>query len=272
MMNNQTYGMILAECKRRYQALGLKVTGSFYFLGPMGHFSMNNYVLDQNEILCSSGSISNDEGNVLYEISQALEPKRILIIGNAYGFSTILLSLMNPTSKLIAFDKFRQNGIKVTNQLLHNSPQHIAIQGSTPEDIGSIIENYLDGSCDLVLIDAVHTNEMQKAEFEILKSYLSEKSIIVFHDVLSCNLLESWDSISRENNNMKFFLISKSVSGVGLALKGEYSVDLLDYLTFLSPALEETYQLVDFFQKQRFNDGIFSSLESTVTSRPHPQN
>jgi hypothetical protein len=263
---------ILAELHRRYQSANLSITGSFYFLGALEASCLGNYVKNHENILCTSAAISNDDASFMYELTTVLKPKRILVIGNAYGFSTVLLSIMCPSAKLVAFDKFRISGIKLTNSLLDN-PEHIAVKGSTPEDIASIIRSYLGGECDLVLVDAVHTNEVQTSEFEIYSNFLSSTSAVLFHDILTCNLLESFNEISAKGSELDFFLLTKSVSGLGVALKGDYQRDFLDYCKFLSSPLEETFELVDFFHRQRFKSGIYSSIPQTeiLLTPPHPQ-
>jgi len=257
---------------RRYQSANLTIAGSYFFLGALEAATLGNYIKDQENILCTSGAISNDDASFMFELTTVLKPKKILVIGNAYGLSTVLLSIMCPSAKLVAFDKFRISGLQLTNRLLDN-PQHIAVLGSTPEDISQIIHSYLGGECDLVLVDAVHTNEVQTSEFKILRNFLGSTSAVLFHDILTANLMESFNSIQSEETEMNFFLLTKSVSGLGVALRGDYPEDFLDYCKFLSPSLEEAYQLVDFFHRQRYKNGIFESIPQTklLVTPPHPQ-
>ena len=98
---------VLAEVYRRYTSANLTITGSYFFLGALEAACLGNYVKDHGNILCTSGAISNDDACFMYELTTVLKPKRILVIGNAYGFSTVLLSIMCPSAKLVAFDKFR---------------------------------------------------------------------------------------------------------------------------------------------------------------------
>ena len=63
--------------------------------------SLFNYVLKNNKIISTSGSISNDELFVIYNLSKYINPTNIYIIGNSYGISTIFLSLLFPKSNLL---------------------------------------------------------------------------------------------------------------------------------------------------------------------------
>ena len=76
-------------------------------------------------------------------------------------------------------------------EVISNNNNKLVVQGSTPDDIIPLINNHFQNKkLDFVLIDAVHTNDMQTKEFNILKNYLSDDSVVVFHDVMSCNLLD----------------------------------------------------------------------------------
>ena len=111
-----------------------------------------NLISKKNIILSTSGGISNDEAQILYMITQNYNPKNILIIGNSYGFSAVFLSLSLPNAKLVAFDKFRTRGIKVTKNILKNYKNKFIIKASTPEDLKKIALKYFNNSIDFVLI------------------------------------------------------------------------------------------------------------------------
>ena len=231
---------VYSELWKRYKEEGLEVLGGFspYITGissSSGNMSsLGNYVANNNTLLSTSAGISNDEAMFMYGLCEVVSPKKILIIGNSYGFSTLFLALTCPDSVLVAFDKYRTEGIRTTNRLLTGLSNKQVIQASTPDDIPSIIENNLDGEVDFVLIDAVHTNEMQTAEFQILDKYLSSKSIVVFHDVLSCGLLPSFNFLKNEFIEYDFKIINKSSTGIGICIKGEKSEFLDNYISYFS--------------------------------------
>ena len=263
---------VFAELYKRYKDEGLDVYGGFSpfltgFLPRTG-----NYIARCATFLSTSAGISNDEAMLIHGLCEQLVPKRILVIGNSYGFSTLFLALTCPDAKIIAFDKYRTEGINVTNRLLHGLSGKEVVQASTPEDIAILINSKL-GGVDFVLVDAVHTNEMQTAEFEILNEYLSSRSIVVFHDVLSCGLLSSFNHLKAKYSEHVFRLISKSSTGIGICIKGEQDERLRNFLDYFSPDEEKIFNFNCLMLQHGNNSAaeLFSKSDLKYKFMPHPQ-
>jgi len=263
---------VFSELNRRYKNEGLEILGGFCPFLTGAVLPMGTYIARNKTFLSTSGGISDDEATIMHSLCEQIKPKNILIIGNSYGFSTVFLALANPDAKLVAFDKFRTEGIKVTNKLLSGLNGKDVIQGSTPDDIPSIIEAKLDGTVDLVLIDAVHTNDIQTEEFEVLNSYLSEKAIVIFHDVISCDLLDSFEFLKKKYNSYEFRLITKSTSGIGVCIKGDIDAELNNYLDYISVDVEKIFKFNTLMMKfGKPASDIFNECETEYELLPHPQ-
>ena len=264
---------------KRYKNEGLEVLGGFspYITGissSSGNLSsLGNYVANDNTLLSTSAGIANDEAMFMYGLCEIVSPKKILIIGNSYGFSTVFLALTCPDSKLIAFDKYRTEGIRTTNRLLAGLINKEVIQASTPDDIPSIIENKLDGEVDFVLIDAVHTNDMQTAEFQIIDKYLSPKSIVVFHDVLSCGLLPSLHLLQNKFIKYDFRIINKSSTGIAVCIKGDKCESLDNFLSYFTISNEKVFGFNSLIMKNMNGSAVelFSKCQFQYQFMPHPQ-
>ena len=264
---------VFSELNKRYKAEGLEVYGGFSpfltgFLQRTG-----NYIARDGTFLSTSAGISNDEAVFMHGLCEQLSPKRILIIGNSYGFSTVFLSLTCPDAKLIAFDKYRTEGIKTTNRLLAGLSSKEVVQASTPEDIPRLIDNKLGGEVDFVLIDAVHTNDMQTEEFNVLNRFLASSSVVVFHDVLSCGLLPSFNQLRLRYSDYDFRLISKSSTGIAVCIKGEQNERLKDFLDYFSPA-EDNILKFNCLMLKHSNDSaseLFCNSRLEFKFMSHPQ-
>lgn len=265
---------VFSELRKRYKENGMEIYGGFSpFISNSMSRGLCNYIEKDNVLLSSSGGIANDEATLMHCICQALEPKKILVIGNSYGFSTLFLSLTNPESTIVAFDKFRVKGIELTSKLVKGLPKKHVIKASTPDDIPNIIDKYFGGSVDFVLIDAVHTNEMQSREFLILDQFISSSGIVIFHDVLSCNLLPSFFHLRDNFTNYSFKILHKSSTGIGVAVKNEVVAGMLDFLEYFSMDEE---QILKFVTKmlQEHNPGsteLFKGVHTDFQFPPHPQ-
>lgn len=272
---------VYSELWKRYKNEGLEILGGFspYITGissSSGNLScLGNYVANENTLLSTSAGIANDEATFIYGLCEIVCPKKILIIGNSYGFSTVFLALTCPDSKLIAFDKYRTEGIKATNSMLAGLTNKEVIQASTPDDIPSIIENKLDGEVDFVLIDAVHTNDMQTAEFQIIDKYLSPKSTVVFHDVLSCGLLPSLHFLQNNYIEYDFRIINKSSTGIAVCIKGDKCETLDNFLSYFSIGSEKVLAFNTLIMKNINGSAVelFSKSQYRFQYQfmPHPQ-
>lgn len=234
------------------------------------------YAAREDVVLSTSGGISVDEMGVLYELSTALDPENVLIIGNSYGISTVFLSLCNPDACVVAFDKYRLSGIEVTNKMLVDVADARAVQGSTPEDIVRIWDKFFAGRhLDLVLIDAVHENAIQSAEVRTLRQFMSTKSCIVMHDVMSCNLVASYFDLKLQLDEFAFWLLHRTTSGIGVAVKGieKLDSDLSGYLDFLASSRNEVADFVTWSStREAYNEDYIGARQLTFRTPPHPQN
>jgi len=264
---------IFSNLYKLYKKNGMEVLGCYS--DALNTKSNSNLISKKNIILSTSGGISNDEAQILYMITQEYNPKNILIIGNSYGFSAVFLSLSCPNSKLVAFDKFRTKGIKVTKKILKNYKNKFIIKASTPKDLKKIALEYFNNSIDFVLIDAVHTNEMQTREFTILQKFLSPKSIVAFHDVLSCNLLDSFNYLKKKYSKKgKFFILNKMVNGMGLFIsKKLLNRDMYNFLKYFNTNEKKLfeYKIWNLKNNSDMEKNYFNNIKIKLDSLPHPQ-
>lgn len=263
---------VFSKMNSLYNRQGLQILGGYSgFLVPPESGAPFNFVADDTSLKSTSGGIANDEATFLYGICRYLKPKNILIIGNSYGVSTVFLSLSNLDSNVVALDKYRVSGNLLTRELLKDLGMKIVLEASTPDDLVHVIETHMDGVVDLCLIDAVHTNEVQTAEFKILQNYMSSRSVIVFHDVVSTDLMKSFNELQTINGDFKYLLVTKTSSGLGLALKGEIDPDFNNYLSFFSHGLDTVHKFrltIESLGRPKYfkNDSI-----TTFKIPPHPQ-
>jgi len=264
--------VVFSKMNSLYRNLGLQILGGYsnFLVSPVNGAQFN-FVADSTSLKSTSGGIANDEATFLYGLCRYLEPKKILVIGNSYGVSTLFLSLVNMESNLVALDKFRVNGYAVTRELLNDMKHKTVIEGSTPEDLISIIDKYLDGTVDFCLIDAVHTDDVQTAEFEILRHYMSKKSIIVFHDVISTDLMKSFLHLSEIDNTFDFKLATKTSSGLGLAIKGDLNTEFEDFLAYFTQDLKTVLKFKQAIETPTLSRYFHSESIKAFKIPPHPQ-
>ncbi|MBF0423421.1 MAG: class I SAM-dependent methyltransferase [Magnetococcales bacterium] len=204
---------------------------------PMTGYSphlINDCMSVQFTTFLHEGDIRGDFGISLQEVqfmerlNDYLQPKNILVIGNAYGWSTIALALTFPQARVIGVD-INSRGVDLTNQLIrHNKLQGIALSGRSPADMAPIIKEQLAGTIDLALIDAEHTIEAMKADFFEIQPFLSEDSLCFFHDLIGHNLVPGFLEIIKQSRK-NGLILTRTTSGMGLLFR-TINRPLADYL------------------------------------------
>jgi len=275
-MSKLTFPEIISSLVRVYKKYNCKIIGGYSGHSTEKKDILFNFVIKRNTILSTSGSLSNNEFFTFYNLSFYLKPKNILIIGNSYGVSAVFLSLLFPDSNLVAIDKYRTKGIEFTNKLLsHLKGKKIALKGDSPNDVKSIVkENFSNNKVDLVLIDALHTNKAQIDDYEAILPFLSSSSVVVFHDVINCNLIDSYNFL-KQKYNFNGFLLTKTCSGMAITFKSKkINQKLQDYLRYYSDNLETVVKLSKLFDKKNYNPKINKKLIKNNLNYiipPHPQ-
>ena len=62
------------------------------------------YHYNSSNILDTGGGISPIEAYFLETLAESYNPKNIFIVGNAFGWSTIIMALLWPKAKIVAID------------------------------------------------------------------------------------------------------------------------------------------------------------------------
>ena len=147
-----------------------------------------------------------------------LEPKRILVVGNAFGWSTLALALIFPQARVVGIDPM-EDGNAVTNELASRHGLNvIAVKGESPGDVASICAAQLHGPCDLVLIDAIHTSEAVVTDFEACLRSGHEGTVFVFHDVISWGLFDGFERVCT-SHRMSGQILTRTPSGMAIAYR-----------------------------------------------------
>ena len=235
---------VFSQLYYRYNKLGFEIYGSYSPLLSVNWPS--NYVVKGNKLTCTSGGLANDEMFIMYPLLITLKPKNILIIGNGYGISTLFISLSLEKAKVVALDKYRTKGISITKKLLRGLKNKHIIKASTPDDLEKIIKKYFNNKLDMVFVDAVHTNEVQTKEFSIYEKYLTNNSIVFFHDVIACNLFKSYFYLKKKYKNYSFKFLNKSSNGIAVCLRKKSYKKIEKFLKFFSTEKSKTSSFIKY--------------------------
>jgi hypothetical protein len=173
-------------------------------------------------VFLKNNNIWGCPGTALQEIMffeqfrEFISPERILVIGNAFGWSTIALALTFPKATTVAIDP-HSDGVNFTNDLIaKNGLSARAVVGRSPENVAGVVEQHLGGSVDFSLIDAIHTNEAMMADFSAIKPVATDQAFYLFHDVINWNMIGSFNDILA-GYQLRGKVFTRTASGMALA-------------------------------------------------------
>ena len=131
-------------------------------------------------------------------------PQRLLVIGNAFGWSTLLSALLNPNGKTLAIDAgvegdYARAGIDLTNQIAAEEKLPARVElGTSPQDVEGLVKAHLGGGVDFAFIDGLHTNEQQEKDYDAVAACGHADTMYVFHDVIDWQVQESFGRSGRD--------------------------------------------------------------------------
>jgi len=154
-------------------------------------------------------------------------PKKIFLIGNSFGWSTIAIALLNPQARIVALDSGGDpkslEGLEMTNDIGRELTLDVkAVKGISPQDVGTAVAEHLDGSIDFCFIDGLHTNEQIVLDYKAVQPFLTENGVMLFHDAISCGMEPGIEEIKELANGNIDYLQGTS-SGMAILHSGNLS-------------------------------------------------
>lgn len=203
-------------------------------------------VYKDDKILSTGGGISLQEVYFIECLFSEYQPKNIFCIGNAFGWSSIAISILNPDAKVICIDAGTEGddnneGIELTNRIAHNEGLNLTvIKGISPNDVGHIVKDCFNDSIDFVFVDGLHTNEQLIKDYNAVIKHVHPDSILLFHDIIEFKMTDAFDKIVHTFNKQHRFLY-RCESGMGILLPSNPSLPVVNVVN----AFSENHNIID---------------------------
>ncbi len=178
------------------------------------------------------------------------QPRRIFVIGNSFGWSTLALALICPQARVVALDACftsdTKAGLALTNTIAAEERlQALAVQGVSPQDVAGTVRAHLDSSIDLALIDGHHTNAAVIEDFRAIRPFLSDRSLTLFHDVQAFRLFAGVKTIEQESGLHGQLLLSTPSGMVALGDLAALPPGVAPALAAFAPSPQAVRALLD---------------------------
>lgn len=172
----------------------------------------------KNKKMFGSPGLALQEVMFLENFRDYIAPKRVLIVGNAYGWSTVVLALIFPGAKTLAID-IDPHGVEFTNDLIkRHGLAAEAVVAESPKGVKTAVDRHLGGPVDFCLIDAMHDNASLVADFAAVHAVAAPDAPILLHDVINWHMVDGVRQIEKQHRlNSK--ILTRTPSGMALVYR-----------------------------------------------------
>ena len=182
-------------------------------------------VLEKSSLkIRTGGGIALGEVYLLEELCAVIQPKRIFIIGNAFGWSTFAFALACPSARILALDAGIEGndnmaGIDLTNQIARDQGYQVnCVHGFSPQDVPKTISAEFQEQPDLIFIDGLHTDKQLKMDFEASHA-AAPNALYLYHDIVNFKMHAAFDKISTQlAPTHKSTILWRTYSGMGISI------------------------------------------------------
>jgi len=196
-----------------------------------------------DKILSTGGGIALQEVYFFECLFADYHPARILVIGNAFGWSTLLLALLNPGARVVALDAGIEGedtdfGIDLTNRIARDKGLAVeVVKGFSPQDTAPVVTGRLGGAVDFVFVDGLHTESQQELDYRGAARHRSPDGTFVFHDVVNFGMVHGFQRIAGQSG-LNARILHRTPSGMGVLYPDSLKVHIQPCLDAFTEAPE----------------------------------
>ncbi|MDE2229167.1 MAG: class I SAM-dependent methyltransferase [Alphaproteobacteria bacterium] len=180
---------IIAQLVDLYRAEGIEISTGLppHRFGGFGGAPFTWFLKDGKSLTNGLG-IAMQEVYLLEHLFAAIQPRRALVIGNAFGWSTLAIAALLTGGRVVAIDSGADRnsleGLDLTNRIAtHGKLPAKAVRGVSPQDVASIVDAELGGPVDFAFIDGLHTSEQVVLDYKAVRAKAAPDAVYLFHDV-----------------------------------------------------------------------------------------
>lgn len=215
--------MVFLEICELFEKYGYQVrTG----LNPY-HFSCNRdvpftFLYKNGAPVGTGGGVSVQEVMFFEYLFKGYHPQNIFVVGNAFGWSTVLLALLNPESKVVAIDACiegddNEEGLRLTREIARKEGLDIRVyRGFSPDDVDTVIADSGITSLDFVFIDGFHSNSQLVKDFDVCSALAGRDCVFVLHDVVNFSMHRAYTEILDRSIHLDGCILERTPSGMGV--------------------------------------------------------
>jgi len=194
---------VIAQLIDLYRAEGIAISTGLppHRFGGYGGAPFTWFLKDGKSLTNGLG-IAMQEVYLLEHLFAAFQPRRALVIGNAFGWSTLAIAALLKGGRVVALDSGADRnsleGLALTNRIAAAGKLPAkAVRGESPRDVAGIVDAELGGPVDFAFIDGLHTIAQVVLDYQAVRAKAAPDAVYLFHDVQEFGLGPAIDEIGR---------------------------------------------------------------------------
>lgn len=215
---------VIVDLVGLYESVGFSVQANlsnYHFRVPLHRNLGFTHLFDPNGMERDASGIAFAEIAFLEALCQRARPRSVFGLGNALGWNTLALGLINPSARIVAIDPCPhpddRRGLEVTNMLAKFAGLNVqALQGNSPDDVGAIGGREFQSPIDLVFVDSGHTQAQLSVALAACRQLAGADCIYVFHGVLNAGMVAGFLDIAQAAPEMSGAVLMRTPSGMGI--------------------------------------------------------
>ncbi len=176
------------------------------------------------KVLQVGGGMPHTDILFLLCMKQYFAPKSIFVIGNSFGYSTLLLAELFPNITIDVIDAecegaHNAEGSRITREIISRKYPNVQLtKGFSPQDLHTAMR---EKKYDFFFIDGYHENEQFKKDFIGCSTYASDNCVIYMHDVdfFAANMHAGYHFLINQFGGYTFFDVPFTAVGSKCAVK-----------------------------------------------------
>lgn len=212
---------IIAELVELYRSEGIAISTGLppHRFGGYGGAPFTWFLKDGQSLTNGLG-IAMQEVYLLEHLFAAFQPRRALVIGNAFGWSTLAIAALLKGGQVVAIDSGSDRnslaGLELTNRLAARGKLPAkAVKGMSPGDVATIVDTTLGGPVDFAFIDGLHTGAQVVLDYTAVRTKAAADAVYLFHDVQEFGLGAGIAEIERLAG-LKATMLAATQSGMAM--------------------------------------------------------